>query len=64
MDTRAELPPMLEAILHAAQAKFAGDEWTVVEVHVRKAWNAVAHDLPWQAVRSDARRAWEDAPGR
>ncbi|WP_140909009.1 hypothetical protein [Cognatiluteimonas lumbrici] len=55
------LPAMLEAILDAAREKFPGNEWPEVEVHLHKAWNAVAHDTPWEVVRAGARRAWEEA---
>ena len=61
MATPPELPPMLEAILHAARDKFPGQEWTFVEGHIRKAWNALAHDQPWEVVRGAARRVWESA---
>lgn len=61
MATTSELPPMMEAILCAARDKFAGHEWTLVEEHIRKAWNAVAHDAPWEEVSAPARRAWEHA---
>ncbi len=60
MATNLQLPPMLEAILHAARDRFAGQEWALVEEHIRKAWNAMAHDAPWDAVRDPARQAWED----
>jgi hypothetical protein len=52
---------MLDAILAAARAKFPGKDWAAVEGHLRKAWNAVAHDAPWEAVRGEARRTWEAA---
>ena len=61
MATPPELPPMLEAILQAARDKFPGQEWTFVEGHIRKAWNALAHDQPWEVVRGAARRVWESA---
>ena len=50
---------MLEAILRAAREKFAGQDWSMVEGHVRKAWNAMAHDAPWEDVREPASRTWQ-----
>ncbi len=61
MVTPAPLPPMLQAILLAARIKFPGREWSAVENHLRKAWNAVAHEEPWEAVRGEVKRAWEAA---
>ena len=61
MTTHSDLPPMLGAILHAARDKFAGHDWAAVEEHIRKAWNALAHDQPWEVVRGAARRVWESA---
>ena len=47
------------AILHAARAKFPGHDWASVEDHIRKAWNAMAHEAPWEEVSDPARQAWE-----
>ena len=62
MSTHPDLPPMLEAILHAARAKFAGHDWPSVEEHIRKAWNAMAHEAPWEDDSDSARQVWEAAP--
>lgn len=61
MTTPTELPPMLGEILKAARARFPTYDWASVEEHIHKAWNAVAHDAPWEAVRNHARRVWERA---
>ena len=61
MATTPQLPPMLEAILQAARDKFPGHDWTSVQEHIRKAWNAMAHDDPWEEVSEPARRVWESA---
>jgi len=61
MATRPQIPPMLEAILHAARDKFPGHDWASVEDHIRKAWNAMAHEAPWEEVSDPARQAWEAA---
>ena len=50
---------MLTAILQAARDRFPGHDWPSVEDHIRKAWNAIAHDAPWEEVSEPARRAWE-----
>lgn len=50
---------MLRSILEAAEAMFPGQRWHTVEEHVRRAWNSVAHDHPWEQVRDGARLAWE-----
>ena len=52
---------MLEAILHAAREKFPGNDWLAVEEHIRRAWNAMAHDADWEEVRGPARQRWEQA---
>lgn len=62
MSIAPDLPPMLDAILRTARARFPDCDWTVVEEHIRKAWNAVAHDAPWEVVREPARLAWEGTP--
>lgn len=59
MDNSPALPPMLEAILDAARARFADEDWPVVERHLRKAWNSIAHETPWEELRAGARRIWE-----
>ena len=59
MTTPQDPPPMLEAILRAAREKFPGQDWSMVEGHVRKAWNAMAHDAPWEDVREPASRTWQ-----
>jgi hypothetical protein len=61
MATVTELPPILEAILQAARARFPRHDWAAVEEHIRRAWNAVSHEAPWEDVRDPARRAWERA---
>lgn len=53
------LPEMLTAILHAARDKFPDNDWNAVEGHIRKAWNALAHDAPWDEISGPARRVWE-----
>jgi hypothetical protein len=50
---------MLRSILEAASTMFPGHEWQSVEEHVRRAWNSVAHDHPWEHVRDGARAEWE-----
>jgi len=50
---------MLDSILEAAAGMFPGEDWFRVEEHVRRAWNSVAHDHPWELVRDGARLAWE-----
>ena len=59
MTASSELPAMLTAILQAARDRFPGHDWPSVEDHIRKAWNAFAHDAPWEEVSEPARRAWE-----
>lgn len=61
MATDPTLPPMMEAILHAARDRFPGQDWACVEEHIRKAWNAMAHDAPWEEVKGPAQQAWDDA---
>jgi len=61
MDEQSDLPPMMGAILLAARDRFPGQEWRTVEEHIRKAWNAVAHEASWEEVSDPARRAWESA---
>ena len=55
----APLPSMLRSILEAAGTMFPGQDWASVEEHVRRAWNSVAHDHPWEHVREGAQREWE-----
>lgn len=59
MNDSPELPALLMAILQAARDRFPGHDWSSVEDHIRKAWNAIAHDAPWEEVSEPARRAWE-----
>lgn len=59
MERIPPLPAMLRSILEAAAGMFPGRDWAGVEEHVRRAWNSVAHDHPWEQVRDDARREWE-----
>ena len=58
---REDLPEMLRAIIQAARAMFPGEDWPVVETHLRRAWNDVSHDAAasWQDIRARARREWE-----
>lgn len=60
-DIREELPELLGAIIQAARTMFPGQDWTMVERHVRRAWNDVSHEagFSWQEIRARARREWE-----
>ena len=55
------LPGMLRSIVEAAATMFPDGEGRVVEEHVRRAWNSVAHEhgLAWEEVSEGARREWE-----
>lgn len=59
----ASLPELLLGIIAAAREKFPGQDWTAVENHIRRAWNAVSHDAgsSWADVRGHVRREWEAA---
>lgn len=59
MERNPPLPPMLHSILEAAAGMFPGQDWFTVEEHVRRAWNSVVHDHPWEFVRDGARLEWE-----
>ena len=59
MERPPPLPSMLRSIIEAASGMFPGHDWFTVKEHVRRAWNSVAHDHPWEHVRDGAQREWE-----